>query len=60
MNFYTQMDDRNRILNKFCEGHPVFSTLVHNWGTNKIVCITCGKEIKPEESDWKLKTKDNE
>lgn len=44
----------------YCDGHKVFITLIHYWNSNKIICCACGKEVKPEESDWKLKNKDNE
>lgn len=44
----------------YCEGHKVITGCIHYWATNKLICCACGKEIKPQEFDWKLKTKDNE
>lgn len=44
----------------YCEGHKVTTSCIHYWDTNEVICLHCGKEIKPKESDWKLKTKDNE
>lgn len=45
----------------FCEGHPnIWSSLYLNWYTNTLTCLTCGKEVKPQVQDWKLKNNSNE
>lgn len=43
---------------EFCDGHSyVFSSAMFNFGTNKTICLTCGKEIKPKYQGWKVKNK---
>lgn len=46
-----------KVLISYCEGHKFITGCIHDWRYNKVICLHCGKEIKPEESDWKLKTK---
>lgn len=45
----------------YCQGHSdIFSSFCLNWATNKLVCLTCRLLVSPQESDWKLKNKNNE